>query len=295
MVTYKNGNCTVSIDTETGTKVREFDSPPEPVYPESIDLKITNFCDLNCPYCHEKSTVHGEDADLDSMFSLLEPLPAGAEISIGGGNALSHPKLTDFLVKLRTKGLISNITVNALHLDSYKRHIQHLQKTTLIHGLGISYNKRVDLTPFITPNVVIHLVLGVHTVDDLIELTNKHANLKVLLLGYKNKGRGILHKLTNQDAIEDNIYQWYTNIFKFFKLDGLTLSFDNLALDQLDINRFFEEDEWNKFFMGDDGQFTMYIDGVNNEFAVSSTSLERHKIEPTSTIQSIFSKVRYGT
>ena len=47
--------------------------------------------------------------------------------------------------------------------------------------------------------------------------------------------------------------------------------------------------------MGDDGQFTMYIDGVNNEFAVSSTSLERHKIEPTSTIQSIFSKVRYGT
>ena len=38
-----------------------------------------------------------------------------------------------------------------------------------------------------------------------------------------------------------------------------------------------DESTWKQFYMGDDGKFTMYIDTVNCEYAVSSTSTNRYK------------------
>ena len=56
---YQNGNYTVSL-YDDGTKVREndldfFDAD----FPESMDLKITNRCNMNCPMCHEDSKCDG--------------------------------------------------------------------------------------------------------------------------------------------------------------------------------------------------------------------------------------------
>ena len=50
------------------------------------------------------------------------------------------------------------------------------------------------------------------------------------------------------------------------------VSFDNLALKQLEVKRLLTEDEWNEFFMGDDGSHTMYIDCINKQYARSSTA-----------------------
>lgn len=51
-VGYKNGNYNVHIDLETGTKVREnnldfFECDTV----ESMDVKITNCCDVGCKFC----------------------------------------------------------------------------------------------------------------------------------------------------------------------------------------------------------------------------------------------------
>lgn len=48
------------------------------------------------------------------------------------------------------------------------------------------------------------------------------------------------------------------------------LSFDNLAIKQLDVKRLMTEEEWNNFYMGDDGTFTFYIDLVNQTFSKNS-------------------------
>ena len=53
------------------------------------------------------------------------------------------------------------------------------------------------------------------------------------------------------------------------------VSFDNLALSQLDVKRFFSDKYWESIYMGNDGQYTMYIDLVKEEFAKSSTSINR--------------------
>ena len=55
-VTYRNGNVLVRI-CEDGTKYRftPEGSVAAPEFPESIDLKITGFCEENCPMCHENA------------------------------------------------------------------------------------------------------------------------------------------------------------------------------------------------------------------------------------------------
>lgn len=46
LTSHKNGSCQISI-YEDGTKIREWENGifPQVKCPESIDLKITNFCD----------------------------------------------------------------------------------------------------------------------------------------------------------------------------------------------------------------------------------------------------------
>ena len=64
IVRYQNGNYTVTIDTRNGTKIRENDLDFfEAAFPESMDIKITNRCNMNCPMCHEDSKCDGAHGD----------------------------------------------------------------------------------------------------------------------------------------------------------------------------------------------------------------------------------------
>ena len=111
-----------------------------PDKPESIDLKITNRCNMNCPMCHEDSTPDGADADLSNL-AFLDTLSPYTEIAIGGGNPLEHPYLVWFLQELKRKNLIANITVNQYHFMRDQSLIRHLVDNDLIHGVGVSVMK----------------------------------------------------------------------------------------------------------------------------------------------------------
>ncbi len=45
--------------------------------------------------------------------------------------------------------------------------------------------------------------------------------------------------------------------------------------------------------MGDEGQFTMYIDAVKKEFAVNSITEEKRRFPLTDDIRTMFHQVRY--
>ena len=56
-VKVKNGNYTMFIDLETGTKIRKNNLDCFiPEKPESMDIKITNNCDIGCAFCLKPST-----------------------------------------------------------------------------------------------------------------------------------------------------------------------------------------------------------------------------------------------
>ncbi len=269
---YQNGNTTVTIMTD-GTKIREYENAPEILHPESIDVKITNYCDMGCLYCHESSTTKGKHGDLTKLLEVISELPAGVELAIGGGNPLSHPDLIEFLQVLKTRGIIANITVNQGHLKTYQDMLVYLIKDELVKGVGISItnNNFNYIKPLleITDNVVYHIIAGVNKIDVLNKLISL-GNCKVLILGYKTFGFGINYY---SKEVLDNIKSWYKYLPKY--IGQCTISFDNLAIEQLKVKRLFTYEGWNKFYMGDDFCFTMYIDAVNQQYAPTSRSNER--------------------
>lgn len=295
---YKNGNYTVSI-FDDGTKEREFNETPNPIWPESMDVKVTDYCDAGCPFCHEMSTTSGKEGNLNVGLNLFRDLPVGTEIAIGGGNPLSWGSLDRFTSVMTDQGVICNMTVNSVHVKRYMSRIEWLTDGVKgfgkgrVHGLGLSYFKPLfkdclEVTK-VVPHVVFHLIMGIHTLDDLELITSRVTNPKVLLLGYKQYGRG---ENFYSPKVSDNLQQWYYRLHEFFRKDGLTLSFDNLGIKQMNLNRFFKKEDWEKFYMGDDGQFSMFVDLVKQQYCKSSTSSNRHKIESVDTTQSIFQKIR---
>jgi organic radical activating enzyme len=285
---YVNGNTRVTI-YEDGTKVREFRGEPKPIVPESIDLKITNYCDLAsyCKWCHENSNKEGNHANLEDYYFLLEQLPPGAELAIGGGNPLAHPNVEDFLEKAKSVGIICNMTVNELHLKQFKDKITHFVKNDLIKGLGITYSgkhkKELEYFSKLTNNLVFHVIMGVHELSCLEEI--KNYSKKVLILGYKEFRKG---KAFHSEEVEKKKYQWYIRLPLYF--DDMILSFDNLAIKQLDLKRWLTDESWNEFYMGDDSTFTFYIDAVENKYAGSSTHKERYDVNGD--LQQMFANVR---
>ena len=65
-VSYKNGNYTVRLNLDNGTKIRENDLDYiQATTVESMDIKITNKCTgTNCPWCHENSGPNGKHTNI---------------------------------------------------------------------------------------------------------------------------------------------------------------------------------------------------------------------------------------
>lgn len=196
----------------------------------------------------------------------------------GGGNALLHPQLIPFLEKLKKQKVIANITVNQKHFEEKQDLIKYLFENDLVKGIGVSLvNPTDDFISLIKqyPTAVIHTINGMLTKEQIEKL--KDNNLKLLILGYKNFRRGTDYLASNENIISERQKYLYDNLeemLKHFKL----ISFDNLALEQLCVRRLLSDEEWEQFYMGDDGTMTFYIDLVNKQFASSSISTKRYPI-----------------
>lgn len=275
---YKNGNYIVKLYSD-GTKIR-FSLENELIadFPDNMDVKITEKCSQNCPFCYENCTLEGQHAELFNQdgspkYNWMNHLHGGTEMALNG-NDLDHPELTEFLHFLKNKGVISNITVNQNQFMNNRRFIEFLLNEKLIYGLGISLVNPCEefldlLTDPLFKNTVIHTILGITTIPTYQALENK--NLNVLVLGYKTKGRGVKFK----DFIFDKITDFVGYIKSVHGSDKFkALTFDNLACDQLNLKENLFKDnnkEWDMLYQGDDGSHTFYLDLVHGEFAKDST------------------------
>ena len=67
------------------------------------------------------------------------------------------------------------------------------------------------------------------------------------------------------------------------------VSFDNLAIEQLDVKRLMTDEEWEEFFMGQDGGYTFYLDLVEGNFGKNSLATDRYPIMDN--IDDMFQKI----
>ena len=113
--------------------------------------------------------------------------------------------------------------------------LKYYTDNKLLYGIGVSLIEPTD--EFIKEiqqfsNAVIHTIAGLLTKEQLTKLFNK--KLKVLILGYKTRGKGENYKCEFEKDIFNNIEFLKQNILKltpFFKV----VSFDNLAIKRVSI------------------------------------------------------------
>lgn len=212
----------------------------------------------------------------------------------GGGNIFEHPDFEEFLIRLKDLEVISNITVNQHHIEIEENlnKVRQWQKEKLVYGVGISYNGSVDYLKkvikslYIPENAVIHTIAGIHNLEPLVS-----KELKVLILGYKSIRRGKDFINCHGATIRKKIAELEAKIPEYLE-SFKVLSFDNLALEQLNIKKYVSPEDWKAHYMGDDGSFTMYIDLVKEEFAKNSTSVDRYNLNDYRSIEEIFNKIK---
>lgn len=253
-------------------------------FPENFDIKITDWCDGGCSYCHENSTVNGKHGDLRGMETVFRSLMPGTECAVGGGDTLSHPDLEWMLELLKERGVVANLTVNQRHLKRNHERLVRYVNEGLVHGIGVSLTDSSDKEDLaiineLGKNVVIHVIAGVFTNDD-VEFVKGH---KILVLGYKDLRRG--HNLLERQSgiIKSNI-EWLIGYLPKLNDECPSISFDCLGIKQIDPKTVLgiSDKEFNLLYQGSDTDVfdkdgnitccTMYIDVPNMKVARMSTA-----------------------
>ena len=296
MITYNNGNYRVILK-EDGTKIHLLPDNEDEYKPnriETLDICISTYCKNGCEFCYENCSADGTMADLDSkeVINVINSIPYGTEIAINLNSFTWKyiPMLERFLMLCKVKHLIVNVTIrqNDFMLTAYQHLISNWKSKGFIYGIGVSLIKADD--NFIREikkekwnnNIVIHTINGITKWEDY----EKLVGCKVLILGYKNIGRGekYLPNIPESKTLHNNIG----------KLSEITdvLSFDNLAIEQLQIKDMVSEEVWEHSYMGDEGTISMFIDLVNLTYAKSSLTPKENRMPMIKTIQEMYNDIR---
>ena len=287
---YTNGNYQVMIMRD-GTKIRFNDLDNlTPAFAESMDVKLTDRCSVGCSFCYEGCTPNGKHADImnESWIQSVHPY---TELAING-NDMDHPQLEEFLNFMKNKKVVVSMTLNMKQLIKNFKKVEKYIEDKLIYGLGISIPGAFDNEKQATmifdfakthSNVVLHLINGIISPEFMTQYKQELGQCKILVLGYKNVGRGIAYKKNAEDYVTRNI-EWLKQSFipMYTSGDFKLVSFDNLAIDQLELEKQIKEHpelglKWETLYMGDDGEYSFYIDAVNNTFAKNSTLSKDYK------------------
>lgn len=270
-MTYNNGNALITLESD-GTRVISFEDELQLEYPLNIDIRVSTKCAFGmnpktgkafCSFCHESATTDGTECDYDQLKEVLKNLPKGIELAIGS-NELTN-SLINFLEWAYKKEFVCNLTINQGHIYRDFPQISFCIKNNWIKGLGISYrdglkwNVAQNILDY--PNTVVHVIAGIDSYQEIEHLSKKGVK-KILILGEKNFG----FNLGNVDLTTRKHKEWFWWVHKLFKKFEV-VSFDNLAIEQLKIKRFFTEENWNIF---NQGEHSFYINAVNQYFSPSS-------------------------
>lgn len=287
---YINGNFRTTILSD-GTKIRETEEDCFlPAFAECNDVKITDKCDGGCAFCYEGCTSNGKHGDILS-YKFLDTLHPYTELALNG-NDLTHPDLIPFLEKLKEKKVIANMTVNQIHFERCQDMIRSLVDNGLINGLGVSL--REPTKEFISliktyPNAVVHVINGILKPTDVEAMADN--NIKMLILGYKQMRRGADWYNADCENIT-RLQDWLSINLKDIIEHFAVVSFDNLAIEQLNVKSLLSDEEWEEFYMGSDSEFTFFLDLVEKKFSKNSIAPENERYDILDSIDEMFEKIR---
>ena len=279
-----NGNATISLFSD-GSRIIEADGELKLQYPLNIDIRLSKKCDFGmnpvsgkaiCSFCHESATTDGEDADVFALVETIKDVPAGTELAVGVNQYTEN--IHQFLLIAKERGWIVNATVNQGLIFRDKDRISKAISEGLINGLGISYRSGMKDIPVEFKqyeNTVVHVIAGIDSFDAVRTLSTLGLK-KILILGEKDFG----FNLGKVRLKSESHFWWYRKLHQLFE-EFEVVSFDNLALEQLNVKRFVKE--WETVYQH---EFSFYINAVDKYFSRSSRSPDR---QPYMSVEKYFS------
>jgi len=84
------------------------------VLPYLCDMKITDYCERECPTCYQHSNRSGRHADLQTIIDFIEAHPHIAEVAVGGGEPTKHPQFKQIINYLYSKDIRAHFTTRNL-------------------------------------------------------------------------------------------------------------------------------------------------------------------------------------
>lgn len=305
----KDGDYWIAFSYQTGEKIRftfNLDAKPytKAKIPELVDLNITEFCNLGCPWCYKAAASTGNHADTNSVLNYIRILDylGVYEIAIGGGEPTEHPDFAKIISCLESYNQphtrINFSTYSTKWLDNSD--IVQAVKTN-VGGIGVSVHSLEDISKIEKiaetvrpdcdgidryrnyyksetpgkPMVMAQHVFGTLPVTETIELLKKSEKdyIPILLLGYKTTGRGENSKEIDYRANPEE-YKKLIDVFK--KYNGV------LSIDTLFVNKYKDLlDSANiceLTYTTEEGKFSCYIDAVQNTMSPSSFSELKYTI-----------------
>jgi organic radical activating enzyme len=77
-------------------------------------MKITDYCEVECPTCYQHSNRSGRHADLQTIIDFFETHPHIVEVAVGGGEPTKHPQFKQIMNYLYSKDIRAHFTTRNL-------------------------------------------------------------------------------------------------------------------------------------------------------------------------------------
>ena len=307
----KDGEYWISFDRCTGIKtIFTFNKDAKPytksTFPHLVDLNVTDKCKDNCRFCYKSASSDRKEADLDSVKSiLLKLMDIGTfEVALGGGEVTEWPYLEEVLNFFgKEKESNESSTNGRLNINITTHSAAWLNKSSLLEtvkarvsGIGVSvHNVRdirlvdsiaskvigyrwdgtIDYRSFSGGmTVVAQHVFGTLPFDDFIALFNiiTSMNIPILLLGYKNIGRGSSFKPIEYTEEQMKILgNAMSNYYGSISVDTTFAAKYENFIKSLDVS--------DKLYDLEEGKFSCYIDAVSGKMGPSSYCSEDKMVD----------------
>jgi len=263
----------------TGAKIRMIlggkVSPEKAEFPELVDLKITDFCHHNCPFCYQGSTPQGEHADHNDISAALSHLSdiKVFEVAIGGGEPTYHPKFVSILEEASRLGIVPNFSTRSLDwLRDPKKWVPIID---VIGSFAYSVQSSKDVQELATlmkyngirqSKVSIQYVMGSTSIWEfrtIVEEVSK-SDFNLTLLGYKTPGDG-------RSFNKNETTNWIKIVKENYDRDSY---YTPITIDTALAKEYEELLKMNQVpkitYHTQEGKFSMYVDAVEGKIGPSS-------------------------
>ena len=209
-----------------GKTIRIALDPSKPIdelqWPEFYDVKVTPYCEGNCPYCYQDSLDSSRHPSFItekfiSFFGKMDKNQKPFQIAFGGGEPTTHREFSDLMKVCHDMDISPNYTTNGMWVKSDKK--DEILKTTkeLCGGVAVSTHPHLEkywreATELYLENDIftnLHIIIGdKKSIDDFAEIYKEyHGRVKYF----------VLLPLTAQGRAEESFVDW-----EYFteKIDG---------------------------------------------------------------------------